>query len=247
MKVITLGTSHGNAEPGRSCSATLLQVGDGYYLLDCAAPVERMMRDKGIEVAAIKAIFVTHLHVDHIATIPEVLKHFACDRIKRRRVELFLPEQRAIDALCGWLTSIHFGSNLSYFMSTHETQKGVIYEDENVKVTAIPTQHMGTSDSDGRSFAYLFEGEGKKLLHTGDLRGDFSDYPSIAAEEELDAIVSELTHFSVTNALPRLIASKTKKMIFSHVYPARIERIGQVAEQFPFPFEIANDGSEFEV
>ena len=243
MKVFTLGTSHGNAEPGRSCSATLLQVGNGYYLLDCAAPVERMMRDKGIEVAAIKAIFVTHLHVDHIATIPEVLKCFACDYEKHRTVDLFMPEQNAIDGLRGWLASIHFGTAQT-FMRTHETQEGVIYEDENVKVTAIRTQHMG---GDLPSYAYLFEGEGKKLLHTGDLRGDFADYPAITAEEDFDAVVSELTHFSVTNALPRLVASRTKKMIFTHIYPARIERIGQVADQFPFPFFLANDGDEFEV
>ena len=242
MKIITLGTSHGHAEKGRSCSATLLQAGNGYYLIDCAAPVERMLTDMDIPRTAIRAIFVTHLHVDHIATIPEVLKAYAVDR-EHHVVDLFMPEQNAIDGLRTWLAAIHFGTAQS-FMRTHETKEGYIYEDENVKVRAVLTQHMG---GDIPSYAYVFEGDGQKILHTGDLRGDFADYPAVTTEEDFDAIVSELTHFSVTNALPRLVASKTKKMIFSHIYPARIERIGQVADQFPFPFLIANDGDVFEI
>lgn len=45
MKIITLGTNHGGAEPGRSCSGTLFITEGGSYLFDCGGSMESKLRN----------------------------------------------------------------------------------------------------------------------------------------------------------------------------------------------------------
>ena len=120
---------------------------------------------------------------------------------------------------------------------------GKIYSDENITVSAIPTDHIGGAPT----YAYVIEAEGKKLLFTGDLSGDFHDYPTIVFEEDFDAVVSEFTHFRLDTCVPKMINSRTKQMIFTHVAWYNIDEINTVTDQFPFPFYIAQDGNIYEI
>lgn len=244
MKLYTLGTSHGHAEPHRSCSGTLLCVGDAYYLFDCGGDVEGRMADLGLPMERLRAVFVSHMHEDHAASLSSVVKRFTVYLHRREPVELLLPEQNGVDALIAWCRALHLepcDGRLRYCV----TRAGECYRDEHLTVRAIPTAHI----QNGRypSFAYDVSAEGKRLLYTGDLAADLHDYPRVLREEPFDVVISEGTHFDVNRIIDTLLQTKTERMIFTHLYPTTQELLSQNIDRFPFRTQLAEDGMEFEL
>ena len=156
---------------------------------------------------------------------------------------MFLPEEKGISAFKAWLSALHMITDDR--MILRPVTAGRIYEDENITVTAIETEHIHNGMFP--SFAFLIEGEGKKMLYTGDLAYDFHDYPKILLEEDFDAVLCELVHFDVVKNLDTIQKTKTKKMIFTHLAPRNIPRIRAAEDRLPFPIEIAEDGASFAV
>ncbi len=244
MKLYTLGTSHGHAEPHRGCSGTLLCVDDAYYLFDCGGDVEGRMADLGLPMERLKAVFVSHMHEDHAASLSSIVKRFTVYFHREIPVELLLPEQNGVDALIGWCRVLHLepcDGRLRYTV----TQAGECYHDDCLTVRAIPTAHI----QNGRypSFAYDVSVAGKRLLYTGDLAADLHDYPRVVTEEPFDVIISEGTHFDVNHCLDTLLRTQTKRMIFTHLYPTTQALLPQHMDRFPFRGQLAEDGMLFEL
>ena len=243
MKLYTLGTSHGATEVGRACSGNLLVVGEASYLFDCGGGVEGKMTDLGLTIGSIRCVFLSHMHEDHAGNLSAIAKRFAVYIKTGERLKMFFPEEVGIAAFRAWLAALHFGENdhLEYAL----VREGEIYSDENITVSAIATRHM----SGGRfpSFAYLIEAEGKRMLYTGDLAPDFSDYPEIVFKEEFDLILSELVHFDPERNLDTIAKSRTKRLIFTHISLKKAAYIETVADRFPFPVEVAEDNREYEI
>jgi ribonuclease BN (tRNA processing enzyme) len=242
MKLYTLGTSHGATEVGRACSANLLSVGDAYYLFDCGGNTEGKMTDLGLPIEKIRAVFVTHMHEDHAGTLSAIAKRFCVYHRDASPVSMFLPEENGIKAFQIWLSALHIEIKDRIFL--FPVKLGKVYADENITVTAIATAHMGDTLP---SFAYIIETEGKKMLYTGDLAGDFHDYPTILSEEDFDAVLCELVHFKVETNLETIAKTKTKKMIFTHLAPRNIPRIRSAEDKLPFSVEIAYDGNCYSI
>lgn len=74
-KVVTLGTAGGPRWwPGktageRSGIATAVVVGDATYLVDAGHGVGRQLNLAGLPISSLRAIFITHLHSDHIVDL----------------------------------------------------------------------------------------------------------------------------------------------------------------------------------
>lgn len=77
VKFYTLGTSHGGTEPGRSCSVNMVSVDDNYYIFDCGGNVETKLRDLNIPFENIKAVFISHMHEDHVGSLSAIVKRFS--------------------------------------------------------------------------------------------------------------------------------------------------------------------------
>ena len=246
MKLHTLGTSHAAAEKGRSCSGSLLEINGRYYLFDCGANIESKLVDMGLDPTDVRAIFISHMHEDHIGSISCMLKRIAGHYNKQGlTTDVFFPEKEAIPPFIAWLEAMHFDlSNISRFNMAPVSPE-LTYNDGTIKVTAIPTKHvfMGKYPS----FAYMVETSDKRFLYTGDLAPSFIDYPTVVYEKDFDAILSELVHFDVEKNLPSIIKSRTKKLIFTHIGPSKIPQIEQASDKFPFPVFIANDGDCFDI
>ena len=65
-KIITLGTSHGDPTCCRFNSSTLFKIGEASYLIDAGAPANALMIRHGFKLHDLKAIFITHMHEDHV-------------------------------------------------------------------------------------------------------------------------------------------------------------------------------------
>ncbi len=239
MEIRTLGTSHGATEKGRACSGTLLTIGKTNYLLDCGGNVEAKMTDLELSIRDIRAVFISHMHEDHAGNLSAIVKRFMLYNRDDSHVWVHMPDKEATEVFKNWLRVLHVPLSEEH-VSFRIYEEGKIYEDENIRVYAIPTEHIADP-----SFSFVIETENEKILYTGDLAGDFRDYPKILFEEEFDAVVCELVHFDPEKNIDLLKKTKTKQLIFTHVNLKKAARMDEMKNTFPFPVYVAADGDVF--
>lgn len=264
MRIYTLGTSHGDSTFNRFNSSTLYETSDGVcYLVDAGAPVEALIRRKGLLIQNVRAAFITHMHDDHAGGLSGLIKQVTkYKKLRETPFTLLLPEETAIKALQAWVLALHENA-LDEAVEYNAVTDGTVYDDENLTVTAIRTAHLrtqGRTEGDPCSFAYVlfFKKENVTVLHTGDLWADFSDFPKIAFEKDFDCCILEATHYNPVTSLPLLKDARFKKLIFNHVfdkwhtriYPGGVADNGEkellsLTKELPYPVYIAHDGDEF--
>ena len=183
-RLVILGTGTPNADPARSGPAVAVVAGGRAYLVDAGPGIVRRAAAAadahGIEALApsgLDILFLTHLHSDHTVGLPDViLSPWVLDRPDPIRI--FGPPGTAdmtahIEA--AWREDIHmriFGleprdANADAYRSVvAETTGGLVHEDENVRVTAIPVVH----GSWPHALGYRFDAGGKTIVVSGDTR-----------------------------------------------------------------------------
>ncbi len=250
MRITTLGTSHGDVMVNRNNSSTLYEIGDNSYLVDCGEPVTASLVRLRKDLSKIKAIFITHMHSDHAAGLPKLICAITKYLKPGQHTDIYLSDDCA-KVLTDWLLVMQKELNPE-FITFHVVKEGFIYDDGVLKVKAIPTLH-GSWANYGRhpisSFAYHMEAEGKKILHTGDLKGDFSDFPKEAQTEKYNICLCEATHYNPKNATPIFETAQFERLLFIHVYdlwdgPMGKANLLKLCEKFPYPVAIADDGTE---
>lgn len=252
MKVYTLGTSHGDSTMTRLNSCYVYEAGDKTtYCVDAGAPAEALIRRQGLKIRDISALFVTHLHDDHAGGLVGLMKQsMKYPDGRQKPIDLFLPESLAQYTLEAWMATLHLPIRADA-IRFHVTGEGLCYEDGNVRVSAIRTRHL-LRDGHPVSFAYVlhFKKENVKILHTGDLRADFSDFPAVALEEPFDLCLCEATHYRPESAAPILRRAKFSRLIFVHVWdewadPAGEARFLSYFSGTQYPMQFAHDGDVF--
>ena len=239
MRLITIGTSHGVPEAHRRCSSSLLEINGSYYVVDMGTQTVEDLRHRGIAIRDVRMVICTHPHGDHtdglISFVDLVNWYF-----KDASPTVILPNEKLIEAMKLWLTTVESGNPVREGIRFEVTQPGVTYKDENVTVRAIPTQHCKDS------FALLFEAEGKKILFTGDLRHPTVDFPAAAFEEDIDLILCELAHFSPDDCVPVFDKTKAKRILHNHISPRwHGELAAQLKQPHPYEYGAVYDGMEF--
>ena len=241
MKLIFIGTSHGVPEPHRRCSAYILEVGGSYYLIDMGTQVIEDLRRRGIGIDRVRLVICTHPHGDHtdgIVSFVDLVNWYfqSADPL------ILLPDERMIPPLIGWLTATTNGRPPREDLRIAGFREGTVYEDENLKLTAIGTQHCECS------YAFFIEAGGKKLLFTGDLCRPAVDFPQIAFETDLDLLVCETAHFSPDECIPVFDKTRAKRILHTHINDSRWIPALYAQMQTPHPYEYgaAFDGLEIE-
>ncbi|MEW6356937.1 MAG: MBL fold metallo-hydrolase [Planctomycetota bacterium] len=247
MRITTLGTSHGDPTYCRFNSSNLIEIAEASYLIDAGAPVDALLVRANKELKRIRAVFVTHMHGDHVAGITTLIKILLKYPAAGQHTEIFLPEAEAYPALGEWLRAMHLKWP-SPLISTNVSRPGQVYADDLVTVSTVTTRHMENVD---KTFGcgYIIEGEGRRVIFTGDLKGDFSDFPRVIRDEPFDLCFCEMTHFKPEVALPILKECPIRRLVFTHIHnPWHGEgeqTLREILSPLPYPFEIAHDGDVF--
>ena len=241
MKITFLGTSHGVPAADRYCSCTMLEVNGSLYFIDAGAPLIDLLLRRGTDLNAIRAIFTTHMHGDHVDGLVSL-----CDLFNwyftSTHASVWLTEEEGIRLLRQFVSYVSSPFNEERLPLRLETP-GAFYEDENLRVTAIPTRHMATSNRP--SYALLVEAEGKRVLFSGDLNLREGDFPACALREPLDMMVMEMAHFEPGEAAPWLEKCTARRMYMQHVFPLeKYSAIRAMSGAYGYPIYTPNDGDE---
>jgi len=250
VQIITLGTSHGDPTLSRFNSSTLFKIKEKLYLIDAGAPANALMIRKGLPLQKLKAVFITHTHEDHVGGLSGVVKSLVKRPEAGQHTDIFLPQACAIDAFVGWMHCMHRAWPPA-LLTFKVIEPGVVFKDENCQVTALPTKHVRDESQNALSYGYQLDIGDKRIIYTGDLLGDFSDFPAVAKNEPSDLCICECTHFNMEVARDILQHCPIKRMIFNHVsnlWHGDGERnLRKMIDPLPFPCEIAHDGDGFEL
>ena len=74
MKITFLGTAAGLPCKGRASSSTMIEVNGKYYIIDAGAPIGNRFVDSDRTLDDLRAIFITHCHLDHLLGIIDVIR-----------------------------------------------------------------------------------------------------------------------------------------------------------------------------
>jgi ribonuclease Z len=136
-----LGTSSATPAFSRLPSAQVVNYNDRYYLIDCGEGTQMQFLRYGIRYARLDAIFISHLHGDHILGLPGMLASMS---ILERTEPLPIFAPRALKELLDTTFKLS-ESYIRYelvFHALEDFEPGqVIFETEKLQVTSIPLDH----------------------------------------------------------------------------------------------------------
>ncbi len=259
MLITTLGTSHGSHTMTRNNSATLIETDGVGYLVDCGEPVAASYRRAGKDFGALRALFVTHLHADHVGGLAQLTNMLKHGRGEEQTVTYCLPSE-GIERIRAYLEALYIAPELRPLtLELCGVDEGPCYEDERLTVAALPTGHLETAGRQyaerglpnrGQAFSYIMQLEGRRIAFSGDQPRDFRYLGRLLADP-LDLLVMEMTHIRPDEILPWLGEQPVRKLLLTHIWdpwhgPGEDRLREMCFEHLPFPFTIARDGMEIE-
>jgi ribonuclease Z len=175
IKVILLGTGTPQPIMERFGYSTLVQAGSEILLFDAGRGCLQRLRQLNISYDKINALFLTHLHSDHIVGLPDL---WLTGWLVSKRVtplNVFGPTGTG-EMLDNLRKAFAFDIRMrveddkrseegSKFL-VNEIQQGVIYEKNGVKVTAFEVDHFPIVPA----FGYRIEYNGHSVVLSGDTR-----------------------------------------------------------------------------
>lgn len=178
-QVVLLGTGTPNADPDRSGPAVAIVVNDTPYVVDSGPGVVRRAAAaerngvKGLAVKNLRRLFLTHLHSDHTAGLPDFM--FTPAVLERDApLEIYGPRgtRRLINHLrLAYAEDIQIRLHglepslpRGYDFKMKEISPGTVYRDANVTVSAFAVNHGSWK----HAYGYRFETPGRVIVVSGD-------------------------------------------------------------------------------
>jgi len=231
-RLVLLGTKGGPAirTRGPSPSANLLVLGGRPYVIDCGLGVTRGLVDCGFDLKGLRTILITHHHSDHnlewgnlintawMAGLAHPVRTYAPPPIRAMR-EAYL-------ALNAYDLAIRVEDEgrppLAPLIEVAEYGEGVVFDDGNVRVTALRVPHPPIRDC----FALKFEGAGRTIVFSADT----ATFPPLADfARGADILIHEGLYEPGVDALVARVANGARLKEHLMASHTRAEDVGRIA------------------
>ncbi len=261
--------SGGPASFGRAASGYLLFVaGVARILVDAGPGAFVRMGEMGIDASALDLVLLTHLHVDHSADLPGIVKSRDLTSDGPLTTRIFGPSGRGVYPSTSAFVARLFGPEGAFaYLATFRNELGLAVTDLSLDASRPPSVVLSegglrvlstvTDHGDAPSVAYRIEYAGHSVVFSGDLASKSSNLEQLAADAELlvyNAVVRDPPQGPAglyeLHTAPRRIgevaaAAHTGALLLSHLSPsvdeAHAEVVRSIRAHYAGPVRFASD------
>ncbi|MCB9076690.1 MAG: DUF1670 domain-containing protein [Anaerolineaceae bacterium] len=247
-ELIVLGSGSGLPTQRRFQSAYALRATSKLFLLDCGAPVSSLLYKHDLDPLDVRALFLSHWHMDHVANLGLLLtQNHLLNR--SRALKIYGPRgtrskiQRLLE------DSFVLPDELSYSLKVTTVKSNETYTESLLQATFFRTQHLENAKYKthfGRkaaAYGMIIDGPGWRMVYSGDLVSPHELSPYI---EKCDLLIHEMAHHRPEEVAEFVAAAKIPHVLISHIgleYDQTPEAIREAfAKYYNGDLMIAEDG-----
>ncbi|MDQ6802936.1 MAG: MBL fold metallo-hydrolase [Acidobacteriota bacterium] len=247
LAVILLGTGYPRPDANHAGPATAIVAGDKWFLVDAGRGATMRVAGTALKYENLRGVFITHLHSDHTAGLPDVFITSWQFGRKSTPLPLYGPSgiQQLSDSMLRFFAyDIHVRRDLiekhpaaGATIATHIVREGVVYDDGEVRITAFEVDHAPVKPA----FGYRFDSGGHSIVVSGDTRSNanlirFAKGADILVQEaylpehfdkvDSPAVAAKLKayHTSAEEAGEIATAAGVKTLVLTHLIPSGAEK-----------------------
>lgn len=141
FEVTILGSGAAIPANGKGTTSQILNIQEGYYLIDCGEGTQFKLRRQKIGIQKIKAIFISHLHGDHYFGLVGLLSSM---HLLGRTMPLNVYAPEGLEEIINIQLKYSGTGVLSYPLHFHVNnteENNIIYENNQIEVSTIPLKH----------------------------------------------------------------------------------------------------------
>ena len=156
FEVVFLGTSASAPSARRGLSSLVVKHNEHRFLIDCGEGTQRQILQSGIGFKGLSRILLTHGHLDHILGLGGLMSTF----IRWESIEsLEICAGKSVLERVKVLVNdvVLRGTTPPMMLTYREITPGVIYDEDDFTVTAIPVTHRGPD-----CLGYIFEEKARR-------------------------------------------------------------------------------------
>ena len=267
LKVTLLGTGTPRPVIERFGPSTLVEAGNQKLIFDCGRGCTQRLYQQRVPFSEVTALFLTHLHSDHIVGVPDLwLTGWIVGRKTplriwgpsgTRQMMKHLEEAYAFD--------IHIRRDVDeqiaapgVVVEAKDIEQGIVYESGGVKVTAFTVDHGAVKPALG----YRVDYAGHSVVLSGDTRYSenlikFAQGTDVLIHEVLAANAYRSLHTALTERQMQKVMDhhtkteeaaalftkvKPKLAVYSHIVPPNAsDLLADTRKTYSGPVEVGED------
>lgn len=218
LTVTLLGTGAPQPRVDRFGPSILIEAGKQKLLFDCGRGATQRIEQRKIPFAEVDALFLTHLHSDHVIGIPDL---WLTGWLRGRKVPLRVWGPMGTKEMMSHLEEaykfdIHIRRDVDEKLPAQgvmvvgkDVEQGVVYEHEGVKVTAFFVDHGPVQPALG----YRIDSAGRSIVLSGDTR--YSEN-LIHFSEGADVLIHEVFDLGAFRVENPAMSPERVQSIFAH-------------------------------
>jgi ribonuclease Z len=255
MDLTLLGTGCPQVDTSRFGPANLIRHAGRDFLVDCGSGVTQRLIAAGSRGAALDAIFLTHLHSDHLVDLFQlVISSWHQGRSRPQR--LFGPAgtRRHVDGLMAlWRLELEQRiaherrpSSAALEIEVTEFAEGEVLHEREIVVRAVAVRHQPVKFA----YGFVFEADGRKLVFSGDtayspeligaargadvlvhecfIHREMPVIPGVRTAEGLAAVAG---YHTLSHEVGKVAAAADVRcLVLNHFVPVKFDRAALLAE-----------------
>jgi len=273
LKVTLLGTGSPQPRMDRFGPSILVEAGSEKLVFDCGRGATQRLEQRKVDFADVSALFVTHLHSDHVVGIPDL---WLTGWVRGRRVPLRVWGPPGTKEMMAHLEQaydfdVHVRRDVDEKLPAQgavvvaqNIEEGIAYESGGAKVTAFAVDHGLVKPALG----YRVDFGGHSVVLSGDTRYSenlihFSKGADVVIHEVIEPDAFPASNPTITaERLQRIVAHHTlaeqagtifaqvkpKLAVYSHIVPGNASNlVAPTRKSYSGPLEVGEDLMSIEI